>query len=48
MEWAGWIVLFIAVAVLLAAAALVVQARRRSGTVIAMRSGRRPGGRESQ
>ncbi|MFH8336487.1 hypothetical protein [Streptomyces sp. AM6-12] len=44
MEWSGWVVLFIAVAVLLAAVALVVQAKRRSGTVIAMRSGRRRGG----
>ncbi|WP_186785672.1 hypothetical protein [Streptomyces misionensis] len=43
MEWSGWIVFFIAVAVSLTAAALVIQAKRRSGTVIAVRSGRRPG-----
>ncbi|MEU3032324.1 hypothetical protein ACPCBC_33400 [Streptomyces incarnatus] len=48
MEWSGWIVFLIAVVVLLAAAALVVQAKRRSGTVIAMRSGRGPGGKEKR
>ncbi len=38
MQWWGWVILLIAVAGLLVAAALAVQARRRSGTVIAVRS----------
>ncbi|MFI9150362.1 hypothetical protein [Streptomyces sp. NPDC053367] len=43
MEWWSWVVLLVAVAGVLTAAALVVQARRRSGTVIAVRPARRPG-----
>ncbi|MFJ8085373.1 hypothetical protein ACIQ6Y_32905 [Streptomyces sp. NPDC096205] len=43
MEWWTWVVLLVAVAVVLAAGALVVQARRRSGTVIAVRPARRSG-----
>ncbi|CCB72261.1 hypothetical protein [Streptantibioticus cattleyicolor] len=40
MEWWGWVVFLVAVAGVLTATALTVQARRRSGTVIAIRSGR--------
>ncbi|MGW0212139.1 hypothetical protein ACWDZ8_42805 [Streptomyces sp. NPDC003233] len=43
MEWWGWVVLLIAVAGLLAATTLAVQAKRRNGTVIAVRSGHRSG-----
>ncbi|GAA2729991.1 hypothetical protein GCM10010360_10260 [Streptomyces nogalater] len=38
MAWWGWVILLIAVAGLFIAAAVAVQARRRSGTVIAVRS----------
>ncbi|MEU3528073.1 hypothetical protein AB0E62_30105 [Streptomyces sp. NPDC038707] len=37
MAWWGWVILLIAVVGLLTAAAVAVQARRRSGTVIAVR-----------
>ncbi|MFG2932861.1 hypothetical protein [Streptomyces achromogenes] len=37
MAWWGWVILLIAVAGLLVAAAVAVQAKRRSGTVIAVR-----------
>jgi hypothetical protein len=40
MVWWGWVVLVVAVVGLLIAAAVAVQAKRRSGTVIAVRSGR--------
>lgn len=40
MVWWGWVILLIAVAGSLVAAAVAVQARRRSGTVIAVRSDR--------
>lgn len=43
MVWWGWVVLLIAVVLLLAAGTLAVQARRRTGTVIAVQSGRRAG-----
>ncbi|MFC9930674.1 hypothetical protein [Streptomyces sp. NPDC127190] len=43
MVWWSWVVLLIAVVGLLTAATLVVQARRRSGTVIAVRTAHRPG-----
>ncbi|GHH19208.1 hypothetical protein Srubr_28830 [Streptomyces rubradiris] len=43
MVWWGWVILLIAVAGLLVAAAVAVQARRRSGTVIAVRSDHRAG-----
>lgn len=42
MVWWGWVLFLIAVVLLLASAVLAVQARRRTGTVIAVRSGRRP------
>ncbi|MEU5090451.1 hypothetical protein [Streptomyces sp. NPDC021356] len=45
MEWWGWVVFLVAAAVLLTAAVLAVQARRRSGTVIAVRPGHRSGRR---
>ncbi|MFI0165724.1 hypothetical protein [Streptomyces sp. NPDC017095] len=38
MVWWGWVVLVVAVAGVVAATAVAVQARRRSGTVIAVRS----------
>ncbi|MFH9404475.1 hypothetical protein ACH4JS_32640 [Streptomyces sp. NPDC017638] len=40
MVWWGWVVLSVAVVGLLIAAAVAVQAKRRSGTVIAVRSSR--------
>ncbi|WP_216725858.1 hypothetical protein [Streptomyces sp. NRRL S-31] len=43
MEWWGWIVLLVAVIGLVVAATLSVQAKRRAGTVIAVRGGRRTG-----
>ncbi|MER6027134.1 hypothetical protein [Streptomyces sp. NPDC001851] len=43
MEWWSWVVFLIAVAGVITAAALAVQAKRRSGTVIAVRTGPRPG-----
>lgn len=43
MNWWNWLVLLIALVLLTVTAGLVVQARRRSGTVIAVRHGRRPG-----
>ncbi|MDO0924315.1 hypothetical protein QQY24_02400 [Streptomyces sp. TG1A-8] len=43
MVWWGWMVLLVAVIGLAAAATLVVQAKRRAGTVIAVRGGRRSG-----
>ncbi|MGW1744334.1 hypothetical protein ACWCRD_01700 [Streptomyces sp. NPDC002092] len=39
MEWWSWVIFLIAVAGVITAAVLAVQARRRSGTVIAVRSG---------
>lgn len=41
MEWWSWVVFVIAAVGLLTAATLTVQARRRRGTVIAVRTGRR-------
>ncbi|MEU7052170.1 MULTISPECIES: hypothetical protein [Streptomyces] len=43
MVWWGWVIVLLAVAGLLVAAAVAVQARRRSGTVIAVRSDRGAG-----
>ncbi|MEU0257336.1 hypothetical protein ABZ299_33800 [Streptomyces sp. NPDC006184] len=43
MVWWAWVVLVIVAMGLIAAATLAVQARRRSGTVIAVRGGRRSG-----
>ena len=43
MVWWGWVVVLVAAVLLIAVAALAVQARRRSGTVIAVRQGRRSG-----
>ncbi|MBL1104341.1 hypothetical protein JK361_06940 [Streptomyces sp. 5-8] len=43
MAWWGWLVLLVAVIGLGAAATLSVQAKRRAGTVIAVREGRRSG-----
>ncbi|MGW0204821.1 hypothetical protein [Streptomyces sp. NPDC001153] len=42
MQWWGLMVLLIALAGLLTAATLAVQAKRRGGTVIAVRSARYP------
>ncbi|MFF7356704.1 MULTISPECIES: hypothetical protein [Streptomyces] len=42
MEWWSWVIFLIAAVGLLTAATLAVQARRRSGTVIAVRTGNRP------
>lgn len=42
MEWWSWVVFVIAAVGLLTVATLTVQARRRSGTVIAVRTGHRP------
>ncbi|MCE0445628.1 hypothetical protein LT493_13230 [Streptomyces tricolor] len=41
--WWVWLVGLVALAVLLAGAAVVVQSRRRSGTVITVRRGRTGG-----
>ncbi len=43
MVWWGWVVLVVAAVGLTAAATLSVQAKRRAGTVIAVRGGRRSG-----
>lgn len=43
MVWWGWLVLLLAVIGLVVTAALSVQAKRRAGTVIAVRGGRRSG-----
>lgn len=43
MVWWGWLILVVVAVAVLAGAALGVQARRRAGTVIAVRRGRRPG-----
>jgi hypothetical protein len=43
MVWWAWVVFLIAVVALLGAVTLAVQAKRRAGTVIAVRGGRRSG-----
>ncbi|MFF8401431.1 hypothetical protein ACF06P_07310 [Streptomyces sp. NPDC015684] len=43
MVWWLWVLLLVAVVGLLSAATLAVQARRRAGTVIAVRGGGRSG-----
>ncbi|MEU4656891.1 hypothetical protein AB0G32_23650 [Streptomyces sp. NPDC023723] len=45
MVWWTWLVVAVAVLVAVVLLTLAVQARRRSGTVVAVRSGRRPGGK---
>lgn len=45
MAWWTWLVVAVAVLVAAVLLALAVQARRRSGTVVAVRHGRRPGGK---
>jgi hypothetical protein len=42
MEWWSWLILAVAVLTLAALSALAVQARRRTGGVIAARRGPRP------
>ncbi|WP_202516465.1 MULTISPECIES: hypothetical protein [unclassified Streptomyces] len=43
MVWWGWVVLVLVVAGAVVATVLSVQAKRRAGTVIAVRGGRRSG-----
>jgi hypothetical protein len=43
MVWWGWLVLALVVIGAVVATALTVQAKRRAGTVIAVRGGRRSG-----